>query len=103
MDNQILFNEIISQLNDSAVEQTVAAYVIHELKDFSFPLENIICLRVEDNTLNGTETQKENWRIHFVNLKTEDDFYIEVSKKSGKFTSRCFTFDEYDNIKLINH
>lgn len=67
-----------------------------------FPLEKIACLQIEDNTLNGIDTEKNSWQAHFVNLITEEDFYIEVSiTQSGIYKSRCFSIDDNDNVKLI--
>jgi hypothetical protein len=44
--------------------------------------------------MNGIDASKTKWRAYFVNLITEEDFYIEVSMtQSGMIRSRCFTFD----------
>ena len=86
---------------NTATEQTVKAYMLKALADF--PLENIKCLQIEDNTLNGIDTEKNSWRAHFVDVKTEEDFFIEVSvTSSGMYKSRCYTFDDNDNICEIH-
>lgn len=52
--------------------------------------------------MNGIDKEKNSWRIHFVNLNTERDFYIEILKTSSEeLESRCFYFDDRDNIVII--
>lgn len=100
MNNKNINNILDNYFKNTIVETTVKKYMLNILADFSS--EKIICLQIEDNTLNGIDTKKNSWRAHFVNLTTEEDFYIEVSIDSfGIYKSRCFTIDDNDNLKLI--
>lgn len=101
MNNQTILEKINNYFsNDTPVEKAVKTYMLNMLANF--PLEKITCLQIEDNTLNGIDTEKNSWRAHFVDLTTEEDFYIEVSiTPSGSYKSRCFTIDDDDNLKLI--
>lgn len=101
MSNQNILDTINNYLNSSVTEKTIESYIINTLKKID--PENLVCLQVEDNTLNGMDNTKYSWRAQFVNLKTEEDFYIEVVKlSSGLFESYCFTFDDNENTKIIN-
>ena len=101
MNHQTILKKINNYFsNDTPVEKTVKTYILNML--VNFPLEKITCLQIDDNTLNGIDTEKNSWRAHFVDLTTEEDFYIEVSiTPSGAYKSRCFTIDDDDNLKLI--
>lgn len=101
MSNQNILDIINIYLKSSATEKTIVANMINTLEKID--PENLVCLQVEDNTLNGTDKDKFSWRAQFVNLKTEEDFYIEASKlSSGLFKSSCFKFDDHEDIKMIN-
>ena len=101
MNNQTISEKINNYFsNDTPVEETVKTYMLNMLANFSS--DKIECLQIEDNTLNGIDIEKNSWRAHFVNLTTEEDFYIEVSiTQSGIYKSRCFSIDDNDNVKLI--
>ena len=98
--NQILHATINKYFTNTTVENIVKTHIFTILENFS--LEHIKCLQIDDNTLNGIDTKKNSWRAHFVNLQTEEDFYIEVSvNSSGIFKSCCYTIDNNDNVKII--
>lgn len=100
MNNQTILEKINNYFSDTPVEKKVKACMLNMLA--KFPLEKIACLQIEDNTLNGIDIEKNSWRAHFVNLTTEEDFYIEVSiTPFGIYKSRCFSIDDNDNMKLI--
>jgi hypothetical protein len=87
-------NIINNYLQEAEDEKQVIASIIKVLTNKKLPLDNVKCLGVEDNTMNGIDASKTKWRAYFVNLITEEDFYIEVSMlQSGMIRSRCFTFD----------
>lgn len=101
MYNQNIFDTINNYLTSSKTEKTIETYILTILEKLA--LENVICLHIEDNTMNGIDKKKNSWRTHFVNLDTEEDFYIEVLKTSfGLFESRCFYFDDNDNSIIID-
>lgn len=101
MNNQILNETINNYFKNTSVENMVKTHILSILTNF--PLANIKCLQIEDNTLNGVDTNKNSWRAHFVNLETEEDFFIEVFiNTSGTCNSHCYIIDDNDNIKLIN-
>ena len=97
MANQILndtINNYFKNIPDSTIIKTHVFNILTK-----FPLENIKCLQIEDNTLNGIDVEKNSWRIHLVNLKTEEDIFIEVFiTKTNTYNSRCYTIDDKDNI-----
>ena len=100
MSNQNILDTINNYLNSPNTEKIIESYIINALSKFD--LENLVCLQVEDNTLNGIDNYKFSWRAHFVNLKTEKEFFIEVVKLSSDlFEIRCFTFDDNENMKMI--
>lgn len=101
MNNQTINEKINNYFtNNTVVEKTVKAYMLNMLANFSS--KKIECIQIEDNTLNGVDTEKNSWRAHFVDLTTEEDFYIEVFiTPSGIYKSRCFIIDDNDNMKLI--
>lgn len=100
MSSQIINETINGYFKNTTLESKVKTHILNILANFS--LENIKCLHIEDNTLNGIDQKKDSWRAHFVNLKTEEDFYIEVFiTPSNMIKSRCYTIDNNDNIKLI--
>lgn len=87
-------NIITNYLQETEIEKQVIANIIKVLTNKKLPLDNVKCLGVEDNTMNGIDTVKTKWRAYFINLITEEDFYIEVSMtQSGMTRSRCFTFN----------
>lgn len=99
MNNQVL-NTINNYFENTTVEQTVKTHILDILA--SYPSENIECLNIKDNTLNGIDTKKNSWRAHFVNLTTEEDFYIEVSVTPfGAYKRRCYIIGDDDNIDSI--
>lgn len=99
MNNQVL-NTINNYFENTTVEQTVKTHILDILA--SYPSENTHCLNIEDNTLNGIDTKKNSWRAHFVNLTTEEDFYIEVSVTPfGAYKRRCYIIGDDDNIDSI--
>lgn len=100
MHNENIYNIINNYLSSSETERMVEIYILNIVQQQT--LENVICLSVEDNTMNGIDKEKNSWRIHFVNLNTERDFYIEILKTSSEeIESRCFYFDDRDNIVII--
>lgn len=100
MNNQVL-NTINNYFENTTVEQTVKTHILDILA--SYPSENTHCLNIEDNTLNGIDTKKNSWRAHFVNLTTEEDFYIEVSVTPfGAYKRRCYIIGDVA-INQINN
>ena len=71
-------NIINNYLQEAEDEKQVIASIIKVLTNKKLPLDNVKCLGVEDNTMNGIDASKTKWRAYFVNLITEEDFYIEV-------------------------
>lgn len=100
MSRQSINEKINNEFNNTPVEEKVKTYIFDVLKNFS--LENLECLVIEDNTLNGDDPEKSSWRAHFANFVTEEDFYIEVSiSPSGEYECKCFTIEGEDDISIL--
>ena len=100
MSKKSINEKINNEFDNTPVETTVKTYMLDMLKNFS--LENLECLEVADNTMNGDDTEKNSWRAHFTNFITEEDFYIEVSiTPSGTYKCRCFTIEGEDANNIL--
>lgn len=100
--NENILNAIRSYLMANEDEKKVILKIIKALDKTKIPLNDVKCLSVSDNTMNGDDTIKTSWRVSLLNPKTEKAFYIEVIKnKNNRFISECYTF-EGEKTKWLN-
>jgi hypothetical protein len=102
MYKQIILNTVNKYLSEAATvdDESIENSIFKALNASGF--DCIQYLGIDDNTLNGIDTKKVSWRTYFVNVRTEEDFFIEIKLMDSKsYEICCLVFDENDNLKPI--
>lgn len=103
MYKQIILNAVNKYLSEAATvdDESIENSIFKALNASRF--DCIQYLGIDDNTLNGIDTKKVSWRAYFVNIRTEEDFFIEIKLMDSKsYEICCLVFDENDNLKPIH-
>ena len=91
--NQITINLINSILKLHFDDIYIVLHIMetfYEIIDHNSHL-NLKCLNIDN------DENKNIWRIHFVELKSEKDFYIEIVKTSnGEYSTTCFEYNNFE-------
>ena len=84
MYKQIILNTVNKYLSEAATvdDESIENSIFKALNASGF--DCIQYLGIDDNTLNGIDTKKVSWRTYFVNVRTEEDFFIEIKLMDSK-------------------